>query len=134
MKVLALIMALVAFGFVGCASDGDVGQVAQNTIISSAAYKLCLDNPGVVPAMSAVCSAPDDALATELMALYAKYDEAIDDPFLRMQAKILLDAFAAQYGVNLSDMDVDLSGLAGEELRPFVDSVCIGVDAAKGVN
>lgn len=132
MKTIIAILALCVFGLFGC-SGGGVNDAFQQSAISSASYMICKQNPEAIPAMKAVCMASDDQLGVELVKLYAKYDSAIEDPFLKMQADILLEALMDEYGFDLLNPNIDLAEVTGEELRPFVDYVCVGVAAAEGM-
>ena len=131
-RILALIF-IVAFMF-GCSGGGEMDKVVQSVVISSASYKICQDNPEAIGAIKIACEAPDADLGAELAQLYAKYSMAIDDPFLRMQTDILIAAFMDQYGINIADPMFDFSILDGDEIRPFVDAMCVGANSADMAN
>lgn len=130
-KLMLVLMALSMFAFIGCGDKGAVNDVVQKAAISSAAYAICKNNPEAIPAIKPLCEAPQEQLADALAELIAKYDGAIEDPFLKMQANIILKAFMDEYGVDLLDPDLDLSAIDLEEIQPFIDAVCAGVTAAE---
>lgn len=127
--IRTLILFFIVAVMVGCSGGGN--DAVQNAFISSASYKICQDNPDAIGAIKVVCEAPDADLGAELAKLYAKYNTAIEDPFLRMQADILITAFMEEYDINIADPDFDFSILSGEEIRPFVDAICVGAEAAE---
>lgn len=129
LKNVFILFIAVALG--GCAMGGGVVEDAvYQSSVSTSAYLICQKNPDAIPKIMAVCAAPDNQFAEALAGLYASYDEAIDDPFLKLQADIILKAFADQYGVDLTDPGFDFSALDPGDTRPFVDLVCAGAAAA----
>jgi hypothetical protein len=131
MKKLLIVLAIFAM-FIGCASGGDqINDALQQSAVSSASYLICKNNPSAIPEVKAICIAPQDQLADQIAKLLQGYDTVIEDPFLKMQADIILKAFMDQYGIDLLSPDFDFSQLDLDEIQPFVDAVCSGAVAAE---
>jgi hypothetical protein len=130
MKKLSI--ALIVFALIGCASGGSqLNDALQQSAVSSASYLICKNNPSAIPEVKAICVAPQDQLADQIAKLVQGYDTVIEDPFLKMQADIIIKAFADQYGIDLLAPDFDFSQLDLEAIQPFLDAVCNGAVAAE---
>jgi hypothetical protein len=125
--VLLFIFTMV-MAMVGCSGGNDA---VQNALISMASYQICRDNPEAVEAIKIVCVSPQIDLGAKLAELYAKYETEVEDPFIRAQVNILINAFLEEYGIDVSDPSFDFSVLDGDEIRPFVDAICVGAAAAE---
>ena len=131
MKKLSIALIVISV-LIGCASGGgQLNDAIQKSAVSIATYQICKNNPDAIQSVKAVCVAPQDQLADKIAELMQKYDSAIDDPFMKMQADIILKAFMDEYGIDLLSPDFDFSTLNLDEIQPFIDAVCSGAVAAQ---